>query len=170
MKSNRIILGLLISILFTNQEVLATCSDVITESTPDSRFTTTGDIVIDNTTGLTWMRCSLGLSWDGADCTGLVTSMGWDTAINTAESTSFAGQDDWRLPNIKELASIFESACFSPSINETIFPTTVANKYWSSSPYASHTSFAWIVDFDNGDNNTSGYSIRHFVRLVRSEE
>jgi len=160
--------SLFLSGLLVVQGVSATCKTTITESTPNSRFTTNSDTVLDNLTGLVWMRCSLGHSWDGTDCSGTLTAMNWISALNVAESTNFAGFSDWRLPNVKELSSIVEDACRSPAINETVFPSTSA-AYWSSSPYfSSNILDAMTVNFNNGFIGVTGQDA--YVRLVRSEQ
>lgn len=147
-----------------------TCKSTIAASTPDSRFTTTADTVTDTQTGLIWMRCSLGQS--GSDCsTGSVATYTWEAALQApaavnAGSGTF-GQSDWRLPNIKELASIVETRCYNPAINTTIFPNTVSSSYWSSSPYAYDSNDAWGVYFYYGYDNRYYKGNSHYVRLVR---
>jgi hypothetical protein len=62
-----------------------------------NRFVDNGDgTVTDHTSGLTWMK---------ADSQ---TAMSWQDALAFAENLSFAGHDDWRLPNAKELQSIVD--------------------------------------------------------------
>jgi hypothetical protein len=94
--------------------------------------------VTDTATGLTWKRCSEGQSWDGATCAGSAMYHTWQQALQVADTASYAGQSDWRLPNAKELASIVEQACYSPAIDEAVFPATPSSYYWSSSPGASN--------------------------------
>lgn len=129
-----------------------TCTTpAINPSTPDSRFTINNDgTTTDNTTGLTWMRCSLGQTWDGSSCTGSAASYSWQQAlqavlaINDGTSNAdndgapgFADYTHWRLPNIAEASSIVEYCrvdSASGSINETVFPNTSTAGIWSSSP------------------------------------
>ena len=94
--------------------------------------------------------------------------MDWATALSTAEAASFAGQSDWRLPNVKELHSLVEECRVSPSINDTVFPgAPSSSNVWSGSPYAGSTNSAWRVTFALGiASNISRITPSH-VRLVR---
>lgn len=107
--------------------------------------------VTDPRTGLMWKRCAEGQAWDAAasTCTGEATSLAWGAAL-AAGDTGFAGHADWRLPNIKELASLVEICRFQPAINEEVFPApaTIAN-YWSSSPVG-ETGNAWSLVIGTG--------------------
>ncbi|ALO33369.1 hypothetical protein CMT41_00570 [Colwellia sp. MT41] len=147
-----------------------TCNSSITPSTPTSQFDLNSDgTVTDNKTELIWMRCSLGQTWNASDssCSGSALNYNWQSALTTANSTSFAGQNNWRLPNIKELKSIAEQACYSPAINVSVFPDTSTSNYWSSSPGASSNNYAWIVYFSNGYGYYDSKSDYGHVRLVR---
>ncbi len=162
---NKIPLTLLCWLLPLN--VMATCNDAIDKSTPDSRFTVNGDgTATDKQTGLTWMRCSIGQTWQAGSCIGNVSGHTWQQALTLAKAHDFAGKNDWRLPNIKELSSIVEVSCINPAINSVIFPNT-ASVSWSSSPYANSNYGAWDVNFSYGyDGN--GYKLNgSHVRLVR---
>lgn len=122
-----------IILLFMSSIALAVCVNTITESTPSSRFVLNGDETItDSETGLMWMRCSIGQTWDGAACTGTALTMNWKQALDMAVGANFANAGNWRLPNIKELKSITEDRCYSPAINESIFPDTPSTSFWSS--------------------------------------
>ncbi|TAN65107.1 MAG: DUF1566 domain-containing protein [Methylobacter sp.] len=135
---------------------------------PDSRYNMNADgTVTDNKTGLSWMRCALGQSWDGAACTGSPQIYSWQKALQVAENTDFANQSDWRLPNKNELQSLVEYGCHHPSINLTAFPNATSHWFLSSSPYAHYSGSAWIIHFDVGtDANGSN---KYAVRLVRGE-
>lgn len=126
--------------------------------------------VVDNTTGLMWMRCTLGQSWMNATCTGTAQKMGWDKLIdvnNLNKSGGFAGKQDWRLPNINELRSIVEDCRSSPAINTVLFPATPPTKFWTASPYVSISTNAWLVDFSQGRDNFEPKTNANYVRLVR---
>jgi hypothetical protein len=142
--------------------------DSIAATAPASRFTDNGDgTVTDTGTGLQWKRCSEGQTWNGGTCIGSATNHVWQQALQLAEAASYAGKDDWRLPNVKELASIVELACYNPAINSTTFPATPAYYYWSSSPYAHGPAGAWYVYFHFGlDGHFSKTNVSR-VRLVR---
>lgn len=140
----------------------------IRATAPASRFTDNGDGTLsDNATGLQWKRCSEGQIWSGGVCTGSATYHSWQQALQLAEAAVYADNSDWRLPNIKELTSIVEAACYDPAINLTAFPGTPPRTYWTSTPGASSPSNAWNVNFDSGLDGHDYKPNDSHVRLVR---
>jgi hypothetical protein len=88
-----------------------------TPTTPTSDFIDNSDgTVTHKLTGLVWMRCSMGQTWDKAtaNCTGTAATYTWDAAM--ALKSNFAGKSDWRLPNIAELQTIVERENANPAI------------------------------------------------------
>ena len=77
----------------------------------------------------------------------------------------------WRLPNIDELSSIVELRCSNPSINLQLFHNISSDWFWSGSPLAEGSSYAWYVSFSHGHaynyDRNGGYPR---VRLVRGEQ
>jgi len=148
-----------------------TCKDTIIATTPNSNFTIHNDgTVSHNTTGLMWMRCSLGQKWDGKTCTGSPTMYTWKEALQAGAHQEFAGYADWRVPNKNELESIVEERCYSPAINSKVFLNTPPLFFWSSSPYAGFSQGAWSVDFGFGAVNASDKDGGIAVRLVRDDQ
>jgi hypothetical protein len=149
----------------------ATCNANVVITKPDNIYVDHGNgTVTDKDTGLMWMQCSQGLS--GAGCaTGAATAMNWKQALEAVQTANSGagtfGYTDWRLPNAVELLSLAEQACYSPAINTTLFPATVSDGYWTSSPLASGGDSAWIVNFDGGEETSSYKSSSLYVRLVR---
>jgi hypothetical protein len=161
-------LGLFAALLLPGAGAAQTCKDSIMATAPDANFLVHKDgTVTHNSTGLMWMRCSLGQSWDGKSCNGTAANHTWQGALQAASTSKFAGHSDWRLPNKNELASILEERCNTPAINGTVFPATPPAYYWSSTPYAGLSHGAWSVDFGFGSINASVKSGSILVRLVR---
>ncbi|NRB42490.1 MAG: DUF1566 domain-containing protein [Pseudomonadales bacterium] len=165
--SGTLVLSCLLSLL-AQAECPANRNTAISISKPDSLYNNHGDGTISDTeTGLMWQQCSIGLT--GSDCqTGNLTTMTWHQALTAASSNGDFGYSDWRLPNKNELASLQDSACFSPAINANVFPANGSSLYWSSSPYVLNNSYAWYVSFGNGDIGNSAKNIAGAVRLVRN--
>ena len=147
---------------YTSANSAATC---------DPSFTNNGDgTTSDNCTSLIWMTCSRGQTYGaGPACSGSATTVAWEGALTYCEGLNFAGQTDWRLPNTKELQSIVNYGVAYPAIFTAYFPSTVSDRYWSSTTAAFDTANAWDVDFGHGivsyDDKTflGGY----YVRCVR---
>jgi len=162
---------LALCLLMGSSSAFAACVTSIAVSTPTFDFTDNNDgTVTHSKTGLMWKQCSEGLS--GAGCaTGVVTTLTWQGALQAAEALNagggFASFTDWRVPNIKELASIVEEQCTVPAINTAIFPATVSSWYWSASPYAGFATFAWTVYFNLGHDYAHLKAVSGYVRLVR---
>ncbi|KFE07545.1 hypothetical protein DN36_3462 [Vibrio cholerae] len=162
-------------LLLAAHSAAAACRNDITASTPDQDFTLHNDgTVTHNSTGLMWMRCSLGQNWDGSTCTGTASTFTWQNALAAAQSNDFAGYSDWRLPNKNELASLVEQRCVSPAINSAIFPGTPGTSvtpgswFWSSSPSADNSDQAWGVLSNYGFANVNNKDNSYRVRLVRA--
>lgn len=66
----------------------------------------------------------------------------WQAAIDYCETAQMLGSDSWRLPNLKELESLFDEREFNPAIN-TVFVHTESFHYWSSTTLHNSTSSAW---------------------------
>ena len=56
---------------------------------------------------------------------------------------------------------------YDPAIDVDYFPNTESIGYWSSSPSAFGTSYAWDVDFYGGDDVLNYRANNKAVRLVR---
>lgn len=163
-------LMIILSLVLAGSVQAQTCNTSIIPATPNSRFMLyTNGTAFDKKTGLIWMRCALGQTWNSAakTCNGTQTTYSWQAALNAAEVASFAGFSNWRLPNLKELSSIVERRCYDPAINLTVFPAETGSSFWSASPYANFSDFAWFVTFDDGDGYYVGKSDVSAVRLVR---
>jgi hypothetical protein len=161
------------------------CNPRIRFSTPTGRFADNGDgTVTDHLTGLTWQRCPVGFTLSDGGTPGWAqddrcvpgagdVTFAWQAALQgTAalnQAGGAAGHTDWRLPNVKELASIVETRCVSPSINDAIFPDTPAAPFLSSSPVWGPPTFTGVrtVDFSMGYISLVGATRAGYVRLVR---
>lgn len=165
-------MGMLSLGLFANTYVFAqTCLSDAPETAPTANFTNNGDgTITDNTTGLMWMQCSLGQTFSNGNCTGDAQTYNWQEALQAAHGYQFASLDGWRIPNVKELSSLTERQCVRPAINETLFPNTPSDDFWSSTPSLADQQRAWVVAFFNSSNSIKEKNLFVFVRLVRTAD
>ncbi len=138
---------------------------------PTSRFQKHDDgTVTDRETGLMWRACVEGVKGKNCD-KGKALELSWAGALDYVPSLNndegFAGYKDWRVPSIRELATLVELQCARPAINLEIFPNTSPAHAWSSSPYHFYTHYSWYVDFDSGQLNTTERVKPKQLRLVR---
>jgi hypothetical protein len=110
---------------------------------PDQYTLLSDDEAQDNYTRLIWQR-------DGA-ATDLVS---WEQAVSYCENLTLGGHSNWRLPTVRELATLVDEAQVAPAINRTAFPNThygarSNNWYWASHQ-ARNSSAAWALNFDDG--------------------
>ena len=95
--------------------------------------------------------------------------MTYPNAILNSEFLNFI-YDDWRLPNIRELASIIDYGFSAPAIDAAIFPNTqhtVGTSYWSSTYLNANNAFAFRVYFSTGNQNYTAKTGSLWVRPVR---
>ena len=111
---------------------------------PIQRFTDHGDTITDNNTGLMWTKNAnlpAGTrTWNNA--------LAYIQDLNNNIVSNNTGYSDWRLPNIRELASLLNYGEEFPGVwlaNQgfTNFPA-IAN-YWSSTTDANNSGFAYYI-------------------------
>ena len=133
----------------------------------EGRFVDNGDGTVTGTcTGLMWQQDTADTNGDGqiddAD------QLQWCNALAYCENLTFAGHDDWRLPNIRELQSIVDYGRSRPSIDPVFGALSTFPFYWSSTSLALSPIIAWYVVFFVGDVDNFGKDSLFFVRAVRS--
>jgi hypothetical protein len=114
--------------------------------------------VRDNKTDLVWQQGGSG------------EAMTWDSAKTYCSQLNLGGfSSGWRLPEKLELESIVDSSIAppGPTIDATAFPSTQASVFWTATPYAGGSGYAWYVDFGLGKSPYSGTTSRYWVRCVR---
>jgi len=72
--------------------------------------------------------------------------------------------DGWRLPTIEELISIIDFTVYMPACK---IKSCRSSYYWSSSPYAGNSYYAWIANFYYGHVCYYYKDNRYYVRCVR---
>jgi hypothetical protein len=142
------------------------CNAAIARTAPAERFDLHGDgTAADRRTGLVWQRCAVGQTWRGGRCDGEPKTFDWNEAKRRFGQPDSAG---WRLPGLKELASIAELACWAPAIDLKVFPDTQSAGFWSASSVASGSAYAWGLNFYDGYDFWYGRGYAFQVRLVRA--
>ncbi|NVK75377.1 MAG: DUF1566 domain-containing protein [Oceanospirillaceae bacterium] len=108
----------------------------------------------------------------------------WNTLVDGSNQHNLCGFNDWRVPDLYELASLvfcssgqwdLDEGCAGdyrkPAIVLSYFPNTKSGSYSSSSPHARYrydsSGDAWNVFFSNGSDGYDGRSGYGRVRLVR---
>jgi len=146
-----------------------TCLDDVNETADEAQFVVNTDGTATHTaSGLMWMRCSVGQTYSAESCVGEADELNWQQALEEAHGYTFAGYSGWRVPNLKELATLTERACVRPAINETVFPNTLFDDYWTSTPSLLDADRAWVVAFFNSSNALKEKSLFVYTRLVRT--
>jgi len=110
---------------------------------PPNQYTmvATGEVQ-DSYTGLIWQQ-----AFSPA-------TMAWTDAAAYCTSLALNGHT-FRLPSIRELATLVDEAQVAPAINRTMFPGTKYgsksnNWYWASHKAAGQATAAWAINFDDG--------------------
>lgn len=111
----------------------------------------TKEIVVDTKQSLMWQ--------DDVNAT----QLSWDTAVSHCTDLSFAGYNDWFLPNIEQLQSLINTGN-SPTI-QSAFKNTASSKYWSSSTYGDTV---YYVNFYDGGASNYYKANSLYVRCVRA--
>lgn len=132
-------------------------------------FVNNGDgTITDLSTGLMWMKYDSGFYNLGPAGNG---AMDWETALKYCESLQYAGYDDWRLPDTKQLHSIVDYSrgpdiTDSPAIDPVFKCTPIVNMaglkdwgyYWTSTPFSSRD-ISIYISFGRGMGSMGNYNM-----------
>jgi hypothetical protein len=105
------------------------------------------------------------LQWQDNEVSGSITAALWEDAIDICEALAVNDEEDWRLPNIRELQSLIDKTRIAPALSTVFFGTGQTIAYWSSSTYIKSKVKAWTVEFGGGIASFSNKSTN--VRNVR---
>ncbi|HRP28066.1 MAG TPA: DUF1566 domain-containing protein [Burkholderiaceae bacterium] len=127
------------------------------------------DAFYDTDLDITWLR--------NADVNGL---MDWDTAVAWADSFSFAGYDDWRLPISDECAGFDCTASEMGHLwyvelgnsagamtNTGDFQNLQSSYYWSGTQWSNLPDYAWVFGTHVGHQGTAHKSAHLYALAVR---
>lgn len=143
-------------------------------SSPTERFSDNGDgTVTDEVAQLMWMRCSAGQTWSDGTCSGEAVAHDWQGAQELAAVTNVGGThffNDWRVPQLRDLALIVERQCLNPRINLAVFPNTPPSVYWTASmrPGDGFGGHAYALSFGPEGVQIAAKTERYAIRLVRT--
>jgi hypothetical protein len=116
------------------------------------------DVLIDLARGLMWSRADV-----------VPKGCNHATAEQACRDLRLHGFDDWRLPTRAELLTLVDDTRHEPAIDTAAFPSCKSNWYWTSTPCAWSSGYAWLVSFSGGG---AGYVRRDYylalARAVRS--
>src|SRR3954462_11309946 len=98
------------------------------------RYVFKSGTVFDTKTKLTWQQESS------------TTPFTWDDANKYCGGLKIGGMD-WRLPSLKELATIIDETRVTPCIDRVTFPNPPAKFFWTASKVSSFPENIWAVDF-----------------------
>ncbi len=133
---------------------------------------TTNYTTLDNVRGLVWKSCPEGQS--GLTCAaGATNAIDWNTAalaggpgscsdLNAQNGgNGYAGRTNWRIPEAKELLSLYHYSNAPTHMENAQFPNTnTANLYMTNTTDPLNVAMIWVVDF-----LTIGLPMQPFVKV-----
>ena len=129
-------------------------------------------VVNDPTMNLMWRGCVVGTT--GSNC-----MQGWQDAVNYPADNpcdAWNGYDDWRMPSLYELSSLFVLSNSYPAIPNGLFPNFLgsgnwSNYYWSSTIdlHDSNLDRYWAVDLVYGNIDAQkAFQNSNYIMCVRN--
>lgn len=126
-------------------------------------------VVTDGCSGLIWQGCpagSRGFACDQGDRESYL----WADALAYCQGLQWAGHDDWRLPQIKELLTIVDFDRYWPALDPEIFPGTGTGWYFTATSIINQFSdAAYAVFLGEGMVGSSFKDWDNEVFCVRSD-
>ena len=152
--------------LFSANVFAQQCNQNMKQTNPTVEFIDNNDGTVTDVINMTiWKKCLEGQSFIEGVC------YGEPTVYENFELAMNLSDEEYRLPNIKELVSIVEYSCFEPAINLEVFPDTPIGLYWSSTPNVraeSDKPNGKLIDFTDGTDIIKDISLPRYVRLIKN--
>ncbi len=117
-----------------------------------------GTSKIDEKTGLIWQ-----------DNPQIPTELDYLEAQKYCRDLTLDGFSDWRLPTIRELATIIDLKTYRPALKKG-FDMRLEERFWSDTTDAANPRNAWVVSFSYGEIESYPRSREYHVRCVRGQK
>jgi Protein of unknown function (DUF1566) len=120
------------------------------------------DFVTDSMTSLAWQTTNLD-----------DTLRSWEEALDYCETLTHAEKDDWRLPNIKELATLVDETALQAPVIAADFGSSTAAQVWSSTPAPTFGTERFAFALDTGLGSSPSLKMSESAaaaRCVRSAD
>ncbi len=123
------------------------------------RYLAFDDFILDNKNNIIWKRCPQGMQ--GQFCTGVAKLHVHSDALKIAENEVYTDKKDWRLPNERELKSLYDLDCATnrKGIDKNYFPDVQEKGYWTSSHVQNKRDARVWIDLGNG--RVSNYTYKY---------
>ena len=116
-----------------------TIAGVAYAQAPAGRYVITTETVKDTVTGLEWERARTPDRKTAQE------------SLTRCEALALgAPSGGWRLPNVKELASIVDARTFGPAMDRAAFGTEIRARAWTSTPTSGEPNKHYVIDFQDG--------------------
>jgi len=98
----------------------------------------TAGTVYDTVTQLTWMRAPIENPID------------WVGASTYCADLTFGGSSDWRMPSVKEAATIVDESRYLPAVDADAFPAMPSANFWTGTLVPWDSSHAQTINTGSG--------------------
>lgn len=95
-------------------------------------------IIEDSVTGLQWYEY-MPIDWNS-----------YTYVRNLCDNLVYGEKDDWRMPTIYELHTIFNYGKHDPAVTKSVFKNISSNKLWSKTSHPTIEKTLWVVDTEFG--------------------
>ena len=129
-------------------------STLLVFSRAEAQFFEEEHLITDVRNNITWLRCSVGQTWDNEakTCSGNLVKLNHDEIKLALEQASEQLGGEWRLPTLGELESLVCEECEPPKIKKKYFPNISPEAYWTSKRNFLNRKMVWTVNFMTGHN------------------
>ena len=111
MKGIFLLLTIALTVSGCGRKLPPDCRSVL-ESGDYGRFELRGQgIAKDKDLGVEWFRCSVGQRFLNERCVGEPLFLRWEAGVSTVKEMNEKAAESWRLPTLKELASLKVQGC-----------------------------------------------------------
>jgi hypothetical protein len=110
---------------------------------PKPRFVDHGNgTVTDRVSGLMWTK----------DARQIPEKMNWHDALTACNNCDYAGYDNWRLPNVREMLSLVDFGACAPALprGHPFVNAQPSDLFWSSTTSLPDTARAWCIGIMSG--------------------
>ena len=123
--------------------------------------------VSDLNTGLTWMRCALGQTWDGTACIGTAKKHSLTSNLSL-NSELFPPNQGWNLPTITQFKAVIKNIKKASSDGIEFFSNLPRGRFfWTKSRHTNGLSCVYAIKYPDGNTESRRYSDTAFALLVR---